>query len=109
MARLRAHGPVHRFFRRLAAWKALPEEPADKGAGDEKAGQVPIPDGLIWEVWELVIHGIATLREIRESWDIVDLIEAQMAMDVKRRAERVLQRESDARMKSQKKGRRSSR
>ncbi len=69
---------------------------------------VAIPEGLIWEVWELVIHGVATLREIRESWDIVDLIEAQMALDVKRRAERVLQREADARMKS-KKGRRSSR
>lgn len=41
----------------------------------------PIPDCLDWLVWRLIINKISTLQEINEHYDLVDVLDANMALD----------------------------
>ncbi len=39
-------------------------------------------------MWRVVLAGIATLGEIRQNWNIVDLFDANMLLDLREEAER---------------------
>jgi hypothetical protein len=55
----------------------------------------PLPEGLHgvdlhgpntadeWQVWRLVLRGVATLREIEEWWSMGDVLDANEALDVR--------------------------
>ncbi len=78
MARLRAEGPVRGFFRRAQARYRPRRGRDDAGPG------VRLPEHLAgdWLIWRLVVRQIATYREVREFWDLVEVLAANDALDV---------------------------
>lgn len=49
---------------------------------------VPVPEYLKWLVWRLVLEHVATLREIETYYDLLDVLDANEALDIKEEAER---------------------
>lgn len=73
------------------------------GPGSGDPGTVEIPEGLDWFIWYPIVKGVTKLTELQDSWTIVDLIEAHMAIDVTQRAEMMIQNESAAKLPKPKK------
>jgi len=48
---------------------------------------VPIPEHLDWLIWRLVVSEIATLKEIETYYDLADVLDAHLALDIKEEAE----------------------
>jgi hypothetical protein len=66
---------LRRFFTRVGRIKR-------RTGGDDITA--PIPEGLNWFVWRVLTHdrSNATLREVEEHWSLVDLVNANLALDV---------------------------
>ncbi len=49
---------------------------------DGKTVSVKIPGDLNWMIWRVVGKRIATLKEVRQYYDLVDLIDAHRYLDL---------------------------
>ena len=59
-----------------------------KSAGNASEGKgVDIPEYIEWLVWRLVVEKVATLQEVDEYYDLVQVIEAHIVLDIKEEAE----------------------
>ena len=78
MAAVRVRGAVRGFFQRLR------ERPKRVAYGPSKGTSLDIPAGLDWEVWRIVASPRmgATLKEIREDWSLLDLLDAHITLDL---------------------------
>lgn len=50
-------------------------------------GAVPVPKGLNWLIWRVVTERVATLQEVETYYDLADLLDAHIALDLIAEAE----------------------
>lgn len=81
MARFRDEGSMGKIVWRLGKRSRIPGRQADPAS-------VPIPEHLKWLIWRLVIERVATLTELERYYDLVDVLDANEALDLREEAER---------------------
>jgi hypothetical protein len=50
--------------------------------------KVDVPSELRWDIWRPVLAGLGTLAEVSELWSIIDLLDANLALDIREDVER---------------------
>ena len=72
---------VGKVFIRLGWRDSIPK------VGRKQKREVGIPDGLDWLVWRLVVERVAKLEEVERYYDLVDVLDAHISLDLKFAAE----------------------
>ena len=83
MAHLCHAGAVGKLLRRLGEAASAPGR-RRRGGGDG----VPVPKHLNWLIWRLVVERVATLQEIETFYDVLNVLDANEALDLREEAER---------------------
>ena len=80
MARPCHAGAVGKVLGRLGKRRDIPGRRSD-GRG------VKVPGHIRWLTWRLVLEGMATLQEVETYYDLVNVLDANEALDLKEEAE----------------------
>ena len=56
-------------------------------AVSEKSSGVSVPEHLDWMIWRLIVERITTLKEVETYYDLVDVLDANMSLDLMHEAE----------------------
>lgn len=85
MAGLLTQSTVWGFLERLGRYES-------RSRRNSTADTVPVPEGINWLIWRPIVERIAGLEEINTHYDLVDLLSAHEALDVRDEAERRAQK-----------------